>query len=65
MVKIKVTMILGLVVSRSRKDLKETVGEGVKYSEIIFFSESWGKEELSYIPIENSEMLPEETWEKK
>lgn len=37
MVKIKVTMILGLVVSRSWKDLKETVGEGVKYSEIIFF----------------------------
>ena len=58
-------MILGLVVSRSWKDLKETVGEGVKYSEIIFFSESWGKEELSYIPVENSEMLPEETLEKK
>ena len=39
-------MILELVASRSWKDLKKTVGEGVKYSENTFFFESWGIEEL-------------------
>lgn len=57
-------MILELVASRSWKDLKKTVGEGVKYSENTFFFLKVG-EKRSYVPIENSETLPEETWEKK
>ena len=48
MVKNKSNNDFGTGASRSWKDLKKTVGEGVKYSEnFFFFFEIWGKEELS------------------